>query len=373
MSRFLAFKGNLERTVGAEQEFHLIDPATGDLVPRFDDVSAALPDDVRKRCSPELKPCLIELQTPVCRTADDLTAHVHADRQALRDACAEAGCLLAAAGSHPYAKWKQQPYIPSGHYRWVERETGYISDRMMAFGLHIHVGMDTPETTLYGMHELRRWVYPLAALLANSPFYEGLDTGLNSVRLHLFGAMPRTGLPPDVETMDDIQVLYDSLLAAQDVTAPSDLWWIIRPQPPLGTLEIRAFDLPTDYQHVGMAAALCQTAMAVFRDNMLAGRKRTALNETFLLENQWKSIRHGLDTDVIDAHSGEVLSMRELLIRFFDMLEDTAETLGNGDLLQSARHLLHSGNGATEQRRRAAAFNGDLRRLELDIAARSMS
>ncbi|MFW5806893.1 MAG: carboxylate-amine ligase [Spirochaetota bacterium] len=342
------------------------------MVPRFNEVRAALPDELRGRCSPELKLCIIELQTPVCQTPGDIITHARADRQALHDACVEAGCLAAAAGSHPYANWQQLPYIPSEHYRWVKRETGYVSDRMMAFGLHIHVGMDTPQATLYCMHELRRWVYPLAALFANSPFYEGLDTGLDSVRLHLFGAMPRTGLPPDVATMDDMQRLYDTLLAAQDVTAPGDLWWIMRPQPPLGTLEIRAFDLPTQCEQLGVAAALCQTAMTHFRQNMLAGRERTPLNDTFLRENLWKAMRHGLDTKIVDAHTAEVLEMRDHLARFFDMLGDTAAKLGNSEWLEAARHLLDTGNGATQQRRRAAACNGDLCQLELDIAARSM-
>jgi carboxylate-amine ligase len=368
MKRFKPFKSNPFPTVGVEQEFHLIDPQTGDLASAFPAVYKALDPSLMPAFSAELKECIIEAQTPPCRTIAELQDHVCKRRRQLAQACDSAGVRMVAAGTHPFAQWAQHPYIDNPHYQWVKTETGYVSDRMLAFGLHIHVGMQSMNSALYALHEFRKWVYPLLAMSANSPFYEGRDTGLDSTRMHLFGAMPRTCLPPDVLDVADYEYVYNRLLLAGDVTAPGDLWWIMRPQPPLGTLEIRVCDLPTDARRISVLAAIVQCALAYYQDRFAEGRPVSQFRQEFLEQNCWKAMRYGLAADMIDAETGDVVAVNAYLASLLERLGAKARELGCGEQLAAAYDLLETGNEASIQRRFCAETGQDFHALELHLA-----
>lgn len=372
MRKFAPFKSNPCPSIGVEQEFHLVDPDTAELVPAVSSVMAQLDEGARQRTAYELKNCVLETQTPVCNTAAELDAAVRLGRKQVAEACSRAGVCMAAAGSHPFGDWRRQPYVSDPHYEWVRRETGYLSDRMLAFGLHIHVGMRSDESALHAMHEFRRWVYPMLALSANSPFFEGADTGLSSVRMHLFGAMPRTCLPPDIQTMNELEQIYGTLCETGDTTAPGDLWWIVRPQPPLGTVEVRVCDLPTRPERVAIFAAVVQAALAFYQDRFDEGTPRTALNPVYLEQNRWRAMRYGLECRVADPETAAVIPMRACLERLFDTIAGKAAALDSLEYIDAARSLLKAGDEARLQRDRHKALDGDLRALELEIADMSI-
>ncbi len=373
MEHFSNYQSCAHPTVGVEQEFHLIDPDSGELRAAHDAVAAELTDKISALTTEELKQCVIEGQSDVCETIDELYDSVLNVRRGVARAAREAGYRIAAAGCHPMSGWKQQPYVESGHYQWVAEETGYLTDRMMAFGLHVHVGMHSPETNLYAMHEFKRWVYPLLALSANSPYFDNCDTGLDSVRLHLFQSLPRTGLPPTVESMHDLEELYTKLTVTRDVTAPGDLWWMIRPQPPLGTVEVRAYDLPTDPARVAVLSAITQAAMAHFQDQCEKGEPRSEYIGEYLEENAWKAMRYGLDTEIVEPQTTEVLEMRSQIRRLLHLIGPKAQELGSGHYIRQAEDLLDEGNEATHQRRLVDAGDPDFRKLELEIARRTVA
>jgi carboxylate-amine ligase len=372
MARFKAFVENEYPTVGVEQEFHLVDPHSGVLRPALEPVLDRLTGEVRRRVARELKKCVIEGQSPVCETMGELQEGVRQLRRELAEACRGAGVRLAAAGCHPISNWDEQPYVDDEHYRWVARETGYLTERMMAFGLHVHVGMRRPEAALYALHEFKRWTFPLLALSANSPFFEGRDTGLSSTRMHLFSSLPRTGLGPSVESMRELEVIFGRLHRSGDVKVPGDLWWLLRPQPPLGTVEVRVYDLPTDPQRVVVLSAITQAAMAFYQDRHFQGAPRSEFSADYLAENRWKAMRYGLDTKLIEPATGEVLEMREQIRRLLEIIAPKAEELGSLPWVERAEDILEEGNEATRQREFIGGGEPDLEGLELDIARRSV-
>lgn len=358
-------------TVGVEQEFHLIDAGTGELAPCVDKVFNHIDQRMRTSVCYELFHSVLEHNSPVFRTVDELVESVAKDRLDIAEACAKIGAGLAAAGSHAFSDWRDQTIIPNDHYQWVARECVYSARRMLAFGLHVHVGMQSAESAMYTMYEMRRWIYPLLALSANSPYYEGQATGLASTRTQLFGSMPRTRVPPEFDNMDELNAFYEKLVACGDVTAPGDLWWIIRPQPPLGTVELRVFDLPTDVRRLGALAAITQAAMAMYQDKFNAGAARTELNPAYISQNRWKAMRHGLDGKILDPATGEVVAMREQLERLLESISSRAEVLGSTSHINFAKKMLEGGNEAEWQIRTCEKLGGDLRALELEIAKKT--
>jgi len=368
-----AFVGNEHPTLGVEEEFHLIDAATGRLTGRADDVMAGLDDDLSRRACHELFLSVLESRSGVAGTVGQLVDDVMDARHSLGACCEGLGLKLVAAGTHPFSDPNDQVFVDSDHYRWVRDNHGIAARRMLGFGLHVHVGLVSAESALYVMDQMRRWAYPLLALSANSPIFEGVRTGLASTRTFLFNGMPRTRLPPVFETFGELEDHYEKLLAAGDVTRPGDLWWNIRPQPPLGTLEIRSMDLPTDVYRLGALAAVYQGAAATYQDEFLAGRLRPALRPEYLAQNRWRAMRDGLDAEVVEPETGQVLGMREYVTRLLDFAAAKADQLGGGEYLEFARAMLTAGSEAELQIALSDELGGDLRALELELARRTVA
>ena len=367
-----AFVENDYPTVGIEQEFHLIDDKTGELVPRVDQVLDNLDEQTRGSVCYELFHSVIEHNSAVCRTIDELTDNVVDARAKLAQACEKIGVGLAAAGSHAFCDWQAQTVIPSEHYEWVSRECAYSAWRMIAFGMHVHVGMQSAESAMYAMYEMRRWVYPLLALSGNSPYFEGRSTGLSSTRMLLLGSMPRTVMPPEFDDFAALEAFYEQLLVTGDVTAPGGLWWLIRPQPPLGTVELRVFDLPTDVRCLAALAAITQAAMAMYQDKFNAGAAPSKLNPACLDQNRWKAIRHGLEGKILEPQTGEILPMREQIERLLDLVSPKAKELGSTSHIDFARKMLEEGTEVEWQIRTYEKLGEDLRALELEIVKRTL-
>ncbi len=366
------FKPNDYPTLGVEEEFHLIDPVTAELCPRVDDVMARLDPEMREQICYELLLCVLENRTGVFTTVDDLVAAVCKARSSLAECCKQLGMMLVAGGSHPFGSWRAQPFVDSDHYQWVHYNYNYIAHRLLAFGLHVHVGVRSDEAALYVMNEMRRWTYPLVALSANSPYYEGEETGLVSTRTHLFNCMPRSRFAPPFTRFSELDAYYEKMLAAGDITRPGDLWWCIRPQPPLGTVEFRFFDLPTDVKRLGVFAALVQAAVATYQDAYCAQKPASKLNPGFLEQNWWRAIRDGLRADIIEPETGEIIAMQTQLERLIAFVMPKAAELNCAHHVGYAREMIEQGSEAEQQLLLAHRLNGDLKALELDIAARTL-
>jgi carboxylate-amine ligase len=366
------FVKNDHPTVGVEQEFHLIDKKSGNLVGCVDDIIEQVDEAFKESIDHELYLAVLEHKSAVCRTIDELVSEVIEKRRYFSKICEEMGIKLVAAGSHPFVDWRKVPGVPSEHYQWVRRECNYLARRLVSFGLHVHVGMRSIESAMYTMYEMRRWTFPLLAMSANSPYYEGELTGLASTRYHLFGSMPRTYFAPFFKNFSELESYYEKLVASGDVTGPGDLWWILRPQPPLGTLEFRVFDLPTEVRRLGAFAAISQCAAAFYQDRYFEGKAPSKLNDGYLEQNYWKAMRHGLDGDIIEPETGQVLPMRKQIERLLDMLEPKAAELDCANHIKVGREILETGNEATWQVWRSEILEGDLRALELEIAQRTL-
>ncbi len=367
-----AFVSNEFPTVGVEQEFHLIDPESGDLVGRMEDVWAALDGRLKESITYEVFTSVLESRSIIARSAGALTESIIADRAELAEACRSVGVRLVAAGTHPFAHWDAQEFVDNEHYRWVRAEHGLIVNRLLAFGLHVHVGMRSAEGAIYVINEMRRWLGPLLAFSANSPYFTGRPSGLASTRWHLFRGMPRTGLAPQLADFADLEDICERLIAAGDINAPGDLWWAIRPQPPLGTVELRIFDLPTDVRRIAAIAAVVQAACAHYQELFEAGQPATDLRRVWLEENEWKAMRYDLDAKIIDAATGDILTLREQLAGLIDRVAPTAEALGSGEQIALARTLLAEPTESQWQIATCEQLGGDLVALEMTIADRTL-
>src|SRR5215204_2466168 len=206
-------------TVGVEEELQLVDPVSFALVPVIDAVLAArdaagLPED---SVASELSASCVEVRSPAYATVAELAAELPAGRRRVRDLVEGCGARLAAAGSHPFSDATTQEITGKERYRRVDKEMGWPARMQAIYGLHVHVAVQDEDRAIRAVAALSRHVPLFVALSANSPFWAGADTRLASVRMKVFGLVPRTGLPPAFRAWEDFEGYVDALVAAGSI------------------------------------------------------------------------------------------------------------------------------------------------------------
>ena len=330
-------------SLGIEEEFQLLSAESYELVPRFDEIAEAAGDERVRR---ELMTSVLEAATGVHERVADALEEVGEIRARLRDAAAERGALIASAGTHPFSRWEHQQITDSPRYQGVIEKLRWVAERVAIFGLHVHVGMDSGDTAVSVATGLRNWVPELLALSANSPYWQGRESGLASTRSQVFDTMPRSGLPPRLESFVEFERLVARGVAAGFFPDYTYIWWDIRPHPKLGTIELRVCDAQTRVESVAGIAALTQCLAAALTERPVQAQPRT-----LIAENKWRAARYGLDAELVDLDHDHPRPAREAVRELLELAAPIAGRLGCDDELAEVGGFLERGTGADEQRR----------------------
>jgi carboxylate-amine ligase len=340
-----AFEDHDSYTIGIEEELLLLDPGTLELAPGVDEALELVGSD--DRFARELRPSQIEIITPVCATAADGCRELSAARRDLVRAL-EGRYRLLAAGTHPFStSWGE---ITEGErYRLIADEYTWAAQRSLACGLHVHVAVGGADRALAVYNALRSYLPELAALAANSPYFEGRDTGMASIRPKLNDAFPRSGIPPVFHTWDELVAFNDWGRRGRLFPDPSHFWWELRPHLVHGTLEIRAADTQTRVGDAAAVVALIQALAAWLAERHDAGEP-LPLHDTYrIAENSWRAYRYGVGGWLVDLDTGEPERTRERILRLVDTVEPYAARFDSTAELTEVRALL-AGNGADRHR-----------------------
>ncbi len=340
-------------TIGLEEELILVDADTLEPVEEAEWVVAALDDP---RFVAEFRAAQLELVMPVSHSVGGLCAEL-ADARARLVGLLAGSVRALAAGTHPSSSTPVR-VTDRPRYEQIAREYRWATRRGLPSGLHVHVGIASPGEALAVYNAARSYLPELAALAANSPFFEGADTGLASTRLKLTEDFPRSRTPPPFASWDE----FDRFVAwgTQGGLFPdlTQLWWDLRLRPDYGTLEFRIADSQTSLDHVAAVAAICQTLVVALRTRFEAGERLSTHASHLIDENRWLALRDGLDAELVDLADGTVEPARDRLTRLVLELEPYADQIGCGDELARAWPLIAE-NGAGRQRTIAAEHGLD--------------
>ncbi len=351
-------------TIGIEEEFQLCDLESGDLVPKADEIMASAGPELRKHLSYDLLLTLIEANTKISESVEEGIEDLVDKRRQVQALAELSACTLGMTGTHPYADPHQQRFVSTPDYQWVREQLGYVAQRNITFGLHVHIGVDDAERAVYVANRMRLWIGPLIALAANSPYLDGVDTGWDAARVYTFGAFPRAGIPPKLRSYEEFAAQMDALIAASAITKPRQIWWNVRVHPEYGTVEFRACDVQISVPRTAAIVALVQALVVAYGDAHRAGKPEPYLPGAYLEDLRWKGMRFGLSADVIDAETSEVVSMPTLVERMVEVAWPAAAKLGTTGYLDIVSEILQLGNGAAAQRAALAEEGGDLRKLQ---------
>ncbi|HEY4276860.1 MAG TPA: YbdK family carboxylate-amine ligase [Conexibacter sp.] len=340
-------------TLGVEEEVMLLDPARWCLAQRIEDALVGLPEELGPFVSAETHQAAIELATEPQRTVADAAAQLASLRRKLAAALGPLRIALAGAGTHPTAVWSETEVSPAGRHQLIHRTMRELARREPTFALHVHVGVADALSATRLFNRLRAHLPLLLALSANSPYWQGRDSGLASARTVVFQAFPRTGIPRAFGSYGEWVAALDGLMGAGAIPEPTFLWWDVRLQPRLGTVETRVMDAQST---IGDTAALVALVQAIARLELEESFASAELVESpeILAENRFLAARDGIEAALIDPVARRLRPARELLGELLTAAAPHADDLGCRDELADAARLAAS-PGAARQRALGAA------------------
>ncbi|HEX2358518.1 MAG TPA: YbdK family carboxylate-amine ligase [Solirubrobacterales bacterium] len=352
------FEDSTDFTVGLEEEFAIVDPATLDLEHRFEQLHrACLRDELlAESARGELIDTEIEITSGRGESFAQ-AAEMQCERRARLFAIAESqGLALAATGTHPWANYLEQRIIDTEHYNRLREELRWVAQRNNTWSLHVHVGVRGADRAIAVCDWMRELLPPLLAASANSPFLDHRDTGLHSVRTEIFTRVfPRCGVHEPFRSWGEYARFVELLKRTGSIAEPTQLWWSVRPHHAFGTVEVRICDAQTRGEESLNLAALitacvAQTAIDFDERGYEGGGATAPLRQREIEENLWRAIRWGLDGEMLDFRDeARVIPTRR-------MLEEIAAWTAPARAQLGLELEVPDRNGA--QRARAAAAEG---------------
>jgi glutamate---cysteine ligase / carboxylate-amine ligase len=315
------FEASTDFTVGLEEEFAIVDPESLELAHRFEDLYGACRGDelLAESAAGELIDTEIEIRSGRAESLAEAMAMQQEHRDRLFGLAAGMGLGLAAMGTHPWASYLDQRIIDTEHYNRLREELRWVAQRNNTWSMHVHVGVRGADRAIAVCDHLRGVLPPLLAMSANSPFLDGHDSGLASVRSEIFTrTFPRCGVHEPFGDWRTYAEFIELLTSTRSIVEATQLWWSVRPHHTFGTVELRICDAQTRGSESFNLAAMIVACIAQAALDFDDGRLGEPPRQREIEENLWRAIRYGLDGTQIDFQRGEVIATQAALERLLD-------------------------------------------------------
>jgi carboxylate-amine ligase len=347
-------------TIGIEEEFQIVDPATRELKSHIEEMLVAgahLGDQIK----PELHRSVVEVGTPVCADVRHARAAVQHLRRSLVEMAEKSGVRIVAAGTHPFSHWKDQEITERERYVEIVNEMEDLARANLIFGLHVHVGIEDREKQIQVMNAVRGFLPHLLALSVNSPFWCGRKTGVKSVRSTIFKRFPRTQIPDRYRSWHEYQKFVDLLVRTRCIDDAKKIWWDVRPHAHFKTLEFRICDIPSRLEETIAIAALVQALVAKLLRLFERNLSFHVYERAVIMENKFRALKRGLDGHLITFDLSGERPTRELVGEVLDFVDDVADELGTRDEMTFLRQWAATGDTGADRQVAVWEATGDLR------------
>ena len=336
-------------TVGIEEELMICDAETLELSQSIEEVLASVPEDIRGYVKPELMQSVLEVATLPCNNVAEAGEQLRDLRRVVRKVAAEKGLAIGAAGTHPNALYEEQRIVERPRYKELAAELGWIAQRELIFGTHVHIGVDDAEKAIYIADGIRGYLPLLLGMSSNSPLWRGRQTGMMSSRTPVFRGFPRVGIPPYYGNWEIYSHRVELMMRGGAIEDYTYLWWDVRPHPNLGTVEVRVFDQQTRIEHTIGFAALVQALVHRLADSYDDGTPSMEHPWELIDDNKVRAALVGIEGELIDFDRGLEVPGGEMARGVIEELREPARELDCEDELASLNDLCENGTGARKQ------------------------
>ena len=342
----VVFNPSNSPTVGVEVEAQIVDNATGNLVNIAENIVNGFNNE--DRVKHELYLSTVEITSSPALDTNNTYEELSSIFKDVLDLAIKENAGLIATGTHPFALYEDQ-VITNVNPRYEEfaQKYGWAVRRLLTFGMHVHVGMDSKEKAVAVHDEIRKYLPLILALSACSPFWRGKDTELYCSRLSVFQGLPNTGLPEPYLEWSEYEQSLETLVAADVIKKGigyRQVWKDVRIHPAYGTVEVRIADsMPSLVDTVAVATFV--QALAIKIGNDWEEGKLQAPTPNWLIErNRWAAIKEGLNAKYIIDLEGNTLPIKDVITQLTKEISPIAESLGSLNRLNELDNIFNSDN-----------------------------
>ena len=342
----IKFTPSKEPTVGVEVESQIVDKTTGDLVNIAENIVNGYGNE--ERVKHELYLSTVEVTSSPALDTNNTYSELSSIFEDILELANKNNAGLIATGTHPFALYEDQ-VITNVNPRYEEfaNKYGWAVRRLLTFGMHVHVGMDSKEKAVAVHDEIRKYLPLVLALSACSPFWRGKDTELYCSRLSVFQGLPNTGLPEPYYEWREYEQSLQTLVEADIIKAGvgyRQIWKDVRIHPAYGTIEVRIADsMPSLIDTVAVATFV--QSLAIYIGNKWEDGNLPPPTPNWLIErNRWAAIKKGLNANFIIDLEGRTKPIKEVIKDLTKEIKPIAESLGSLNRLNELENIFKSDN-----------------------------
>ena len=336
-------------TLGVEEEYMVIDPATHELKSHEQKIVLEGQKIIMDKVKAEMHQAVVEVGTDICADVDEAFMDVGTLRKTISGIADSMGLWIGASGTHPFSHWESQLITEHARYSEIVNELQEAARSNLIFGLHVHVGMETREMAIHIANSARYFLPHVFALSTNSPFWEGRQTGYKSFRTKVFEKFPRTGIPDHFASIEEYDNYIKLLVKTNCIDNAKKIWWDLRVHPFFNTVEFRICDIPmTTAETIAIAGifqALCAKLYKLRNQNL----NFMMYNRRLITENKWRASRYGIDGNMIDFGKECEVNTRVLIYELLDFVDDVVPHLGSRHAINYVQTIMEQGTGADRQ------------------------
>jgi carboxylate-amine ligase len=339
-----------ELTLGVEEELHVVDLKTRELIPRAPEVLDQLDD---RHYSAELHRSVVETNTAVTGTLDELRDGIAQLRRRAIGVAESLGLGLAAAGTVPLVDLDSLPVTPTSRYRRMLDDYQLLVREQLICGAQVHVGVPDRDEAVSIAQRVAPALPVLLALSASSPYWMGEDSGYASTRSLIWLRWPTAGDSGVVTSAADHDALVADLIASGTITDPKMVYFDVRPSAHVPTVELRVTDSSPDVDTVVLLAGLFRALVLQARQAYRAGEPPARTRPPLHRAAMWRAARSGLEGDLLDLPRSPVPVPAEVAVeRLVGDLRPQLEELGDWEqVFDLSVQQLSRGSSAARQRR----------------------
>ncbi len=343
------FTSNPRPTLGIEVELGLVDSNTMALSSSYADLENWLSEEDKALVKPELMQCVVEINTGVCETINEAEQDLQGKIGKLEKAADQAELRLWWGATHPFSPWREQKVTPNDRYHKLVELLQELARRLVTFGLHVHVGVDSGDKAVMICDRILRHLPTLLALTSSSPFWDGRKTGLQSHRSKVMEGLPTAGMPTLMRNWSEYVWLVNHMVDTGFINSIREIWWDVRPHHSFGTVEVRVCDMPGNLEDTLAVAALIQCLVKALSDEIDGGTYQHDCHPMMVRQNKWRATRFGTAAQLVDSYNYNIVTVSQAVDQLVDKLTPVAANLGCESYLEHCRQIAASPSWADRQ------------------------
>jgi len=336
-------------TLGVEEEYQIVHPETRELRSYISRILEDGKSVLRERVRTEMHQSMVEVGTSVCPDVNTVRSELVEMRGELDRLAKKGGLRIVAASTHPFSDWRVQDITDNDRYHTLVHDMQDVARENLIFGLHIHVGIKDKSVAIALANQVRYFLPHILALTCSSPLWLGRKTGLLSTRSQIFRRFPRTGIPDEFESPQQLQNFTDLLIKTGCIDNGKKIWWDVRPHYLYDTVEIRICDMPTNMRDTVAVVALVQALMAKL---YLMYRKNTqwrSYPRSLIEENKWRAVRFGTEARLIDFGQQAERPFYDLAAEMVELVAEATDIFKTHDHMERILEIAKTGSSARRQ------------------------